>query len=156
MDVIEHATAGVQKQESGGGAVTVNDQRIQDGVHQAVVEALGLEDDEVTLDSTLMDDLGAESIDLLDILFRLERKLGVKIKAADLAAYIQGDVPEGAFGDDDGVVTPAAMAQLKKVMPQLDTDELEGKLEAKNVIRLFTVQNLVTLVSERAAAASAA
>ena len=57
-------------------------------VQTAVVDALGVDEDEVTPEATLLDELGAESIDLLDILFRLERKLGVMIQAADLAAYL--------------------------------------------------------------------
>ena len=48
-----------------------------------------------------MDDLGAESIDLLDILFRIERSTGVKIQASDLGDYIQGGIPDDEFGDDE-------------------------------------------------------
>ena len=59
-------------------------------VQEAVVGALGVSEDEAAPDATLMDDLGAESIDLLDILFRIERSTGVKIQASDLAEYIQG------------------------------------------------------------------
>jgi len=58
---------------------------VTEAVQQAVVDALGLEADEVTPDATLLDDLGAESIDLLDILFRLERSIKIKIQAAQLA-----------------------------------------------------------------------
>ena len=64
---------------------------VEGSVKEAVVEALALDDDEVTPDSTLMDDLGAESIDLLDILFRIQKSTGVKIEASDLGDYIQGD-----------------------------------------------------------------
>ena len=138
------------------GGMSVTREEIWQGVQSAVVEALGVEDAEVTPAATLMDELGAESIDLLDILFRVERKLGVKIKAADLSAYIQGDVPAEAFGDDDGIITPAALAQIKKVMPQLDLDQLAGKLETANVMKLFSVQNLADMVEQRAAATSAA
>lgn len=125
-------------------------------VTRAVVEALSVPESDVQPNTTLMDELGAESIDLLDILFRLERKTGVKIKAADVAAYVQGDIPEGEFGGDDGIVTPAALAQIKKIMPQVDIDELAGKLESDNVMKLFTVENLADMVTARAATATAA
>jgi acyl carrier protein len=128
------------------------DEQTLSAVKQAVVDALGVGSDEVKPETTLMDDLGAESIDLLDILFRLERKLGVKVKAADIAAYVQGDIPEGEFGGDDGKVTPAALAQLKKIMPQIDFDDLNGQLETDKVMMLFSVENLADLVSARAAA----
>lgn len=123
-------------------------------VQTAVVDALGVAEDEVTPEATLLGDLGAESIDLLDILFRLERKVGVKIQASDLAAYVQGGIPDEEFGDDNGIITPKGLAQLKKVMPQIDEDELAGKLEAEKVMSLFTVQNLADMVAERVDAAA--
>src|SRR3989442_10518388 len=116
---------------------------------EAVVGALGLDDDEATPESTLLDDLGAESIDLLDMLFRIERKTGTKIQASDLAEYVQGGIPDEEFGDENGIVTPKGLEQLSKVMPQLDIEELSGKLQAEQVIGHFTVANLATLVAQR-------
>jgi acyl carrier protein len=123
---------------------------IDSAVRESVVAALGVGDDEATPDATLMGDLGAESIDLLDILFRIERKTGVKIQAADLAAHIQGGIPDEEFGDEQGLITSKGMAQLKKAMPQINPDELQGKLQAEKVITLFTVQNLGDMVEQRA------
>jgi acyl carrier protein len=128
---------------------------IDGAVKEALVGALGVGEDEVTPEATLLGDLGAESIDLLDILFRLERKVGVKIQAADLAAHVQGGIPDAEFGDAGGKITPKGMAQLKKVMPQIDADALAGKLEAEKVMSLFTVANLTDMVAGRAAAKSA-
>ncbi|MFI0480831.1 acyl carrier protein [Actinomadura sp. 9N215] len=123
---------------------------IQDAVLVAVADALGLETDEVTPESTLMDELGAESIDLLDILFRLERATGIKIQAADLSEHVQGGIPDEEFGDEDEVITAKGLAQLKKVMPQIDVDALAGELTAEQVMGHFTVANLVALVVQRA------
>jgi acyl carrier protein len=117
---------------------------------EAVAGALGLDDDEVTPESTLLDDLGAESIDLLDMLFRVERKTGTKIQASDLADYVQGGIPEEEFGDGNGMVSAKGLEHLKKVMPQIDVDALAGNLELEKVITLFTVENLATLVAQRA------
>lgn len=122
---------------------------VDSAVKDAVVEALALDDDEVTPESTLMDDLGAESIDLLDILFRIEKGTGVKIEAADLGDYIQGGIPDDEFSDDDQIITAKGAAHLKTVMPQIDPADVEGKLEAESVITLFTVQNLVDMVKAR-------
>jgi acyl carrier protein len=116
------------------------------GVTVAVADALGLEEDEVTPDATLLGDLGAESIDLLDILFRIERQVGIKIEAGDLAEHVQGGIPDDEFGDDRGYITAVGLAQLARVMPQIDPDELAGRLEAEQVMGLFTVDNLVALV----------
>ncbi|MGA2925162.1 MAG: phosphopantetheine-binding protein [Solirubrobacteraceae bacterium] len=122
---------------------------VESAVKDAVVEALALDEDEVTPDSTLMDDLGAESIDLLDILFRIQKSTGVKIEASDLGDYIQGGIPDDEFSDDNEMITEKGAAQLHKVMPQVDPSELAGTLNANEVITLFTVQNLVDMVKTR-------
>jgi acyl carrier protein len=118
-------------------------------VKEAVVEALALDDDEVTPESTLMDDLGAESIDLLDILFRIEKSTGVKIEASDLGDYMQGGIPDEEFSDDNEVITEKGAQHLKTVMPQVDPGELAGSLKAEEVITLFTVENLSQMVKSR-------
>jgi acyl carrier protein len=123
---------------------------VDSAVKEAVTEALALDDDEVTPDSTLMDDLGAESIDLLDILFRIEKSTGVKIEASDLGDYIQGGIPDDEFSDSDEVITAKGAEQLHKVMPQVDPGEVVGSLKADEVITLLTVQNLADMVKSRA------
>jgi acyl carrier protein len=128
---------------------------VDSAVKEAVVEALALDDDEVTPDSTLMDDLGAESIDLLDILFRIEKSTGVKIEASDLGDYMQGGIPDDEFSDENEVITEKGAEHLQKVMPQTNPDELAGSLKAEEVITLFTVQNLVDMVKSRADGAGA-
>ena len=121
-------------------------------VQEAVANALGVDDDEATADATLMDDLGAESIDLLDILFRIERSTGVKIQASDLGDEIQGGIPDEEFGAG-GNVSRKGLEHLATVMPQINPDEYEGKLEAEQVISHFTVANLADMVGGRAGAA---
>jgi acyl carrier protein len=123
-------------------------------VQEAVVGALGVSEDEASPDATLMDDLGAESIDLLDILFRIERSTGVKIQASDLSEHIQGGIPDDEFSDENEIISEKGLEQLKKVMPQIDADEQRGNLHAENVIKLFTVQNLADMVDERAGSAA--
>jgi acyl carrier protein len=121
-------------------------------VQEAVVGALGVSEDEAGPDATLMDDLGAESIDLLDILFRIERSTGVKIQASDLGEHIQGGIPDEEFSDENEVISEKGLEQLKKVMPQIDADALRGNLKADSVITHFTVKNLADMVTERAGA----
>ena len=123
---------------------------VDSAVKEAVVEALALDDDEVTPEATLMEDLGAESIDLLDILFRIEKSTGVKIEASDLGDYIQGGISDDEFSDDDQIISAVGAAQLCKVMPQNDPADIEGKLKADEVMTLFTVENLVQMVKSRA------
>ncbi|GLU85899.1 acyl carrier protein [Kocuria sp. NBRC 114282] len=120
-------------------------------VRDCVAEALALDLDEISPESTLLDELGAESIDLLDILFRIDRATGVKIQSDELASYVQGGIPDEEFGDEDAdVITPKGMEQLKKVMPQIAEKDLDGKLSPEDVMSHFTVANLTELVASRA------
>ena len=120
-------------------------------VRDCVAEALALDLDEISPESTLLDELGAESIDLLDILFRIDRATGMKIQSDELASYVQGGIPDEEFGDEDAdVITPKGMDQLKKVMPQIAEKDLDGKLSPEDVMSHFTVANLTELVASRA------
>jgi acyl carrier protein len=125
-----------------------------DDVRAAVAQALGLDTDEVTADATLLDDLGAESIDLLDLLFRLERLVGVKISAADLADHVQAPLSEPGMLDAQGLLTPAGAARLAQVLPQVDPSTVAGRLRSDAVLALFSVRNLADLVEARAAGAA--
>ena len=120
-------------------------------VQGAVVGALGVDEDEATADATLMDELGAESIDLLDILFRIERLTGTRVQAGDLANYIQGGMTDEEFGTENDMVSAVGLAHLKTVMPQLDIDALVDSLPAEEVISHLTVANLATIVTRYAA-----
>ncbi|MET7727078.1 MULTISPECIES: acyl carrier protein [Streptomyces] len=125
-------------------------------VQEAVADALGIDAEEAVPDATLLGDLDAESIDLLDVLFRIEKAADVKIKVSDIAELLQGGIPDEEFADEDDIINEVGLAQLKKSLPQIDVQELAGKLTADEVLSLFTVQNLTDLVAERAALAAAA
>ncbi|WP_102417038.1 acyl carrier protein [Mycobacterium sp. 4858] len=124
-------------------------------VQEAVAAALGVDIEEVVPEATLLGDLDAESIDLLDVLFRIEKASGVKIKVADMAELLQGGIPDEEFADENDIINEVGLAQLKKSLPQIDVEELAGKLTADEVLTLFTVQNLTDLVTERAARSTA-
>jgi acyl carrier protein len=125
-------------------------------VQDAIADALGIDETEVVPEATLLGDLGAESIDLLDILFRIERACGVKTAVADIGALLQGGIPDEEFGDENEVVNDTGLTHLEKVLPQFDRAQLDEPLTADQVLGLFTVQNLIDLLTERAAAVDAA
>ncbi|MCX5410073.1 acyl carrier protein [Streptomyces sp. NBC_00086] len=124
-------------------------------VQAAIADALGIDEAEAVPDATLLGALGAESIDLLDILFRLERATKVKITVADIANLLQGGIPDEEFGDENEVVNDTGLTHLEKVLPQFDRNQLAEPLTAEGVLGLFTVQNLTDLLTERAHAAAA-
>src|SRR4051812_33698433 len=106
-------------------------------VSATLVEALNVDEDEIKPESTLQGDLGAESIDFLDIVFRLEREFGIKIPRGEL-------FPESVFqGDPDfvreGRVTDQGMAELRARMPYADLGAFEKDRRLTAVSDLFTV-----------------
>jgi acyl carrier protein len=110
-------------------------------VSSTLVEALNVDEDEVKPDSTLQGDLGAESIDFLDIVFRLEREFGIKIPRGEL-------FPETIFqGDQEfvqgGRVTTKGMEELRQRMPFADLSQFEQDPEVSHLSDLFTV-DLIT------------
>lgn len=119
-------------------------------VRAALAEAVGIDESEVESTATVFADLGAESIDLLDVLFRVERVTGVKIQASEIADLLQGDLSDEELEGARGLVTDAGLDQLQKVLPQIDKAALAGKLTVDDIMSLLTVQNLADLVAHRA------
>jgi len=115
-------------------------------VREVLVDALGVDDDEVTPEATLVGDLGAESIDFLDIVFRLEKAFDIKIPRGEL-------FPENLTADSnyvqDGVVTEAGIAELRKQMPHADVDKFAQDPKVENIQELFTVQMIVNFVASK-------
>ena len=88
-------------------------------VRETLVEALGLDDDEVTPEATLIGDLGAESIDFLDMVFRLERAFKIKIPRGKIVENARGTLTEAEF-EQKGIVTDVGMAQLRAYIEGMD------------------------------------
>jgi acyl carrier protein len=110
-------------------------------VSATLIEALNVDEEEIEPTATLQGDLGAESIDFLDIVFRLEREFGIKIPRGELfpESIFQGD-PEFV---QDGKVTPKGLAELRSKMPFADLGDFEKNPEVSHLSDLFTV-NLIT------------
>jgi acyl carrier protein len=113
-------------------------------VSATLVEALNVEEDEIRPTSTLQGDLGAESIDFLDIVFRLEREFGIKIPRGELfpEAIFQGD-PEFV---QNGKVTDKGLAELKARMPFADLSKFEQDPEISGISDLFTVEMITRYI----------
>src|SRR5213593_4317225 len=113
-------------------------------VQDVLVNALGVDQEEVTPQSTLRGDLGAESIDFLDIVFRLEREFGIKIPRGELfpESIFQGD-PEFV---QNGRVTEKGLAELRARMPFADLDKFEKNPEVSSISDLFTVDMITRYI----------
>jgi acyl carrier protein len=107
-------------------------------VSATLVEALNVDEEDIKPTSTLQGDLGAESIDFLDIVFRLEREFGIKIPRGEL-------FPESIFQGDpdlvqDGRVTTKGLDELRSKMPFADLSKFEANPDVGNLSNLFTVE----------------
>ncbi len=115
-------------------------QKVQD----VLVDALGLDDDEVTPEATLMGDLGAESIDFLDIVFRLEKAFGIKIPREEL--FPAENLMTNQDYVADGKLTEQGLAEIKKAMPHTDLSSFESDPDINKLGDLFTVNSVVNFV----------
>lgn len=115
-----------------------------DKVQECFVEALGVEPEEVHLRAKVIDELGAESLDLLDIVYRLERAFGIKIPRGNIEAEAR-QATDGEY-EVDGVLTDKAIKQLREHMPEVDPAEWKPGLTVKDIPRLFVVETFVNLV----------
>lgn len=112
-------------------------------VRSTLVDALGVDDEDVTPGASLRNDLGAESIDLLDIVFRLERNFGIKIPRGEL-------FPENVSDPDlteNGRLTTKGLSELKARMPYADLSAFEQDPDVEKILDLYTVDTLVQYVA---------
>ncbi len=124
----------------------MSEEEVFEKVRDVLVEALGVDDDEVEPDAKISADLGAESIDYLDITFRLEKAFDIKIPRGEL-------VPENVVNNpdfvQDGKLTDAGLAEFKKRMPHADLSEFEKDPDVGKIMDLFTVQTIVNYVMSK-------
>lgn len=115
-------------------------------VQAALVDALGVDDDEVTVEATLVGDLGAESIDFLDIVFRLEKSFEIEIPRSEL---FPEEILTSAEYVEDGKVTEAGVAQLKERMPFADLSKFEENPVVQEFGNLLTVTDLCRYIESK-------
>ena len=132
-------------------SAAVADQDVGEIVCQVVAEALG-RDVEVRVTSNLMDDLGAESLDFLDIVFKLEQTFGIQITRGEMERAARGDMSEDEFAPG-GVVSDAGLARLRELMPEA-ADRIKPGLRPVQILSLFSVQTFVNIVNAKRAAAA--
>ncbi len=121
-------------------------EEIFDKIRTALVEALGVDEDEVTPEATLVGDLGAESIDFLDIVFRLEKAFDIKIPRGEL---FPEDILTNAEYVQDGRVTEAGLAQLRNRMPFANLDQFAQNPVVQDFGNLLRVADMCRFVESK-------
>ena len=120
-------------------------EEIFDKVREALVDALGVDEDEVTPSATLRGDLDAESIDFLDIVFRLEREFKVKIPRGKAMEEARGELSEEEF-EQGGIVTDAGVSKIRAYLSEVPADRIKTPLKAAEIPKLFTTETFCKMV----------
>lgn len=121
---------------------------MQEKVFQIIADALYVERDEVQPDANLMNDLGAESIDFLDIIFRLEKEFNVKIPRGEVEKRAKGSLSDDEFAID-GILTEQGLECLRASMPEISADQIKSGLFVRDIPGLFTASTFVRMVEEQ-------
>jgi acyl carrier protein len=117
---------------------------IEESVRKIVAESLGRKLDDVKLESVLMSDLDAESLDFLDIVFRLERDFSIEITRGEMERASRGDMTAEEFAPG-GVISEAGLARLRELMPEA-RDRIKPGLRPSTILTLFSVQTFANMV----------
>jgi acyl carrier protein len=122
---------------------SIPDAAVPQMVCQIVAEALAREPNEIQVEHNLMEDLGAESLDFLDIVFKLEQTFGIEITRGALEEAAKGDMSDDEFAPK-GVISAAGLDRLRTLLPE-SADRITAGLRAAEIPRLFVVQTFVTI-----------
>jgi acyl carrier protein len=114
-------------------------------VAETMADALGCDVADVKPDASLIEDLGAESIDFLDMVFRLERAFKVKIPRGKIVENARGTLSEAEF-EQKGLVTDVGMTQLKAYLSEVPVERFRNPMKVKDIPRLFTPETFCKLV----------
>jgi len=125
-------------------------EEIFDKVRETLVEALSVDDGDVEEKATLTGDLGAESIDFLDIVFRLEKAFGIQIPRGEL---FPDNILNNAEYVENGKVTPKGLEELMRRMPHADFTDFQKDPDVNRMLDLFTVKTIVNYIEHKVNAA---
>ncbi|MEP7181326.1 MAG: acyl carrier protein [Betaproteobacteria bacterium] len=114
-------------------------------VAETVADALGCDIADVKPAASLIEDLDAESIDFLDMVFRLERAFKVKIPRGKIVENARGTLAEADF-EQKGIVTDAGMTQLRAYLSEVPAERFRTPMKVKDIPRLFTPETFCKLV----------
>jgi acyl carrier protein len=120
-------------------------QAVYPTVAQILADALGCDVDRVKLDASLIEDLDAESIDFLDLVFRLERAFKVKIPRGKIVEDARGDLPESDF-EQKGYVTEVGLKRLREFLSEVPPERFRTPMKSADIPRLFTPETFCKVV----------
>jgi acyl carrier protein len=114
-------------------------------VAETMADALGCDVDQIKVDVSLIEGLDAESIDFLDMVFRLERAFKIKIPRGKIVEDARGDLPEAEF-EQKGIVTEVGLKQLREYLSEVPAERFKTPMKVADIPRLFTPETFCKLV----------
>lgn len=114
-------------------------------VREIIADVLVIDESEIALSSRLIVDLGAESIDFLDLVFQLEKEFNIKIPRGQLEKNARGALSEAEF-EKGGVITPAGMQALQDYLNEVPAEYFKANLKVSEIPLLFTVETFCKLI----------
>lgn len=123
----------------------MNNPEIFAKVKEIIVDVLVIDEDKVQPTSRLIADLGAESIDFLDLVFQLEKEFAIKIPRGQLEKNARGDLSESEF-EQNGVLTEKGVVALKNYLSEVPADYFKSTIKTNEIPTLFTVETFCKLV----------
>lgn len=126
----------------------MNDKQIFAKVKACILKTLDIKPASINLKSRIIDDLGADSLDLLDLFFRLEQAFAIKLSPREIEKQISEKIKDSAFGKD-GFVTEPAKKELKKLLPEVPAEKFRKALHQNDLPGLLTVEVIFNLVKRK-------
>ncbi|GDX50810.1 hypothetical protein LBMAG26_16690 [Bacteroidota bacterium] len=123
-----------------------NHPQILSVVQEVIHQSSGVSLDRITPESTLFDDLAIDSIDMVDILFNLERKYAIELKIGEIEQYSKAEMGNEPF-EIDQVITEKGLEVLRRIIPEIDATKLVQGITIHDIIRLITVRSLANMVA---------
>jgi acyl carrier protein len=122
-------------------------------VQKTMADALGCDEEDIKLDVSLIDGLDAESIDFLDMVFRLERAFKVKVPRGKIIEDVRGDMPVEEF-EQNGVLTEKGLARLREYLSEIPADRFSNPMRVDQIARLYTPETFCKMIirAQKAAA----
>lgn len=119
--------------------------KLFEGVKKCLMECVRVDEDEIELNSKLIDDLGADSLDLLDIIFAVERHFKVKIKQGGIEKMAREGIPPEEF-EVNGLLQAKGVERLRDILSEVPSDEIHEGLHISQLPYLFTVETVMKIV----------
>ncbi len=125
--------------------MTYDPSEILKSVQEVIHQSSGVALETIQPDATLFDDLAIDSIDMVDILFNLERKYGIELKISEIEQFSKAELGDEPF-EIDQIITEKGLEVLKRNLPDLNATKLVHGITINDIIRLITVKTLAHLV----------